>query len=251
VSAAARPTWVSAFVDLPADTFDAGVAFWSGVTGYAVSASRGAAGEFATLVPPDAASDHLRVQRLGGGPPRIHLDLHVPDPGAAADVAAGLGAAVVHRAAEGYVVMRSPGGLVWCLVHDGDEAPRAARAVTWPGGHRSQVDQVCLDVPPAAYDAEVAFWPALTGWQLVPTDTREFARLRVPDDQALRWLVQRLDDDGGPVRAHLDLATDDHDAEVARHVGLGAAVVASHSGWTVLRDPAGSAYCITKRRPRA
>ena len=78
--------WMSAFLDLAADEFDRDVAFWQGVTGYALSATRGAPPEFATLVPPDG-DDYLRVQRLGGGASRIHLDLHVEDPQAEAEAA--------------------------------------------------------------------------------------------------------------------------------------------------------------------
>jgi len=239
------PYWVSAFLDLPADGFDDAIAFWQGVTGYALSERRGSDGEFATLVPPDG-DDYLRVQRVGDG--RIHLDLHVDSPQVAAEAAIELGAHVLIRHEEGYVVLRSPGRFVFCFVrHDGARRPHPA---TWPGGHRSMVDQVCLDVPPERYDAEVAFWQALTGWELTDIDMSEFERLQPPDEQPLRWLVQRLDDEGGEVRAHLDLATDDRDAEVARHVALGATVGPANDEWTVLTDPVGTAYCITSRRPR-
>ena len=71
-----------------------------------------------------------------------------------------------------------------------------------------------------------------------------------PDAQPLRWLLQRLHDPDGAVRAHLDLACDDRAAETARHVALGATVVRVHDGWTVLTDPVGTAYCITGRPPR-
>ena len=45
--------WLTLFLDFPASSFDAGVAFWREVTGSALSPFRGAAGEFATLLPPD------------------------------------------------------------------------------------------------------------------------------------------------------------------------------------------------------
>ena len=71
----------------------------------------------------------------------------------AAEAAIELGAHVLVRHEEGYVVLRSPGGFVFCFVrHDAARRPRPA---TWPDGHRSLVDQVCLDVPPERYDAEV------------------------------------------------------------------------------------------------
>ena len=241
------PYWVSAFLDFGSGDFDRGTAFWRDVTGYLVSETRGETDQFATLVPPDG-DDYLRVQHLDDGPGRIHLDLHVDHPTYAAEAAVELGGHVLVRHEAGYVVLRSPGGLVFCFVsHPAAQRPAA---VTWPDGHRSQVDQVCLDVPPAAYDVEVAFWQGLTGWDLTEVDEREFERLQPPDDQPLRWLVQRLDDDGGPVRAHLDLAAEDRDAEVARHVALGATEVARHEWWTVLADPVGTTYCITRRTPR-
>lgn len=239
------PFWVSAFLDLPADGFEEAVAFWQGVTGYGLSERRGSNGEFATLVPPDG-DDYLRVQRIDDGP-RIHLDLHVENPQIAAEAAIELGAHVLVRHEDGYVVLRSPGGFVFCFVrHDAARKPRPA---TWPDGHRSAVDQVCVDVPPERYDAEVTFWQRLTGWELTDVEESEFERLQPPDEQPLRWLVQRLDDEGGPVRAHLDLASDDRDLEVARHVSLGATELSRHEWWTVLTDPAGTTYCITRRTP--
>jgi hypothetical protein len=241
------PSWVSAFLDFAPGDFDRGVEFWQGVTGYSLSSRRGADGEFATLVPP-TGDDYLRVQALADGPGRVHLDLHVANPTVAAEAAVELGAHVLVRHELGYVVLRSPGGFVFCFVHA--ERSRRPPAATWPDGNRSQVDQVCLDVPPAAYDAEVAFWQALTGWELDPDVSAEFARLEPTDDQPLRWLVQLLDDDEPAVRAHLDVACDDRAAEVARHVALGATVGPAHDEWTVLTDPVGTTYCITTRRPR-
>jgi hypothetical protein len=241
------PFWVSAFLDFAPGDLERGVAFWAGVTGYAVSDVRGDEGEFATLLPP-SGDDYLRVQQLADGPVRVHLDLHVADPRVAAEAAIEAGAHVLVRHEAGYVVLRSPGGLVFCFV-----AHRAARRpapATWADGTRSMVDQVCLDVPPSAYDVEVAFWRTITGWDLTDVDEPEFERLQPPDEQPLRWLVQRLDDDQPAVGAHLDLAAEDREAEVARHVALGAAVVAEHPWWTLLTDPTGLRYCVTRRTPR-
>jgi hypothetical protein len=221
------PTWLTAFLDLPADEFDPAVAFWREVTGYGLSAPRGEHDEFATLVP--AAGDaFLRVQRVDDGQSRVHLDVHEPG--------------------REFAVRASPGGLSFCQVA-GTEAVRPAPA-TWPGGHRSVVDQVCLDIPPEVYDAECRFWASLTGWELFQAGRPEFRRLRVPGGQPLNVLLQRLDSADGSVRAHLDLATDDRDAETRRHELLGATVAAVQEGWTVMRPPAGPAYCITGRAPR-
>ncbi|GAA2142799.1 hypothetical protein GCM10009844_14380 [Nocardioides koreensis] len=242
------PFWVSAFLDLAPDEHERGVAFWQGVTGYRLSEPRGEHGEFATLVPPEG-DDFLRVQRLGGGPSRIHLDLHVAAAPAAAERADSLGVRVVQRPGAGYVVLESPGGFTFCFVHHRSaERPPPA---TWPGGHSSQVDQVCLDIPSSIHERECEFWSEVTGLRRhdrIRSD--EFSRLVGGEPMAVKLLMQRLDDPDGPVRAHLDLATTDRAAETARHVGLGARVLADQDGgWTVLAGPAGPAYCITDRAP--
>lgn len=240
------PAWITAFLDFAPEGFDAGVQFWSGVTGYDVSAPRGESDQFATLVPGDGHG-FLKVQRLDEGGDRVHLDLHVPDPRAAADGAAGLGATVVADE-DGYVALRSPGGLPFCFVpHPGSRRPAPT---AWPGGHSSLVDQVCIDAPAASYEREAEFWRDLTGWEprssAVSTDFRSLQR---PEGQPFRLLLQRLGEATGTTRAHLDWATTDRVAETARHVALGARVVDVRPVWTVLADPLGRAYCLTDRDP--
>lgn len=240
------PSWITAFLDLAPEAFDQGVRFWRDVTGYPLSEPRGDQDQFVTLVPLTGDS-HLRVQRLPVGRGRIHLDLHVAWPRVAADRAVALGAREV--ADLGHVVMVSPGGLLFCLVPEGEREP--APATEWPGGHRSQVDQVCLDIPAELYEREVGFWEEVTGRELVPSPGHpEFHRLVRPLDQPLQLLLQRLGEPMGEVRAHLDLATSDRAAETARHEALGATMVIARDGWTVLTDPTGSAYCLTDREPR-
>ena len=234
---------MSAFIDVPASDFESSVSFWSAVSGHPPSARRGADDEFVALVPP-VGDDHLRMQRVGDGAPRIHLDLHVPDPRSAADRAVALGAREV--ADNGYVVLRSPGGLTFC--HVGHPAASAAPPGRWPDGSRSIIDQLCLDIPRSIFDGEAAFWQSLLGWPSVGSSYAEFERLARPDGQALRVLLQRVGDNE-PVRAHLDLACSAREREVLRHVGLGARVVAEHDAWTVMADPAGMAYCLTDRPP--
>lgn len=240
------PFWVSAFLDLAPDHFEPGMTFWSGVTGYDVSPPRGELGEFVSLVPPDG-DGYLRAQRLEEGADRIHLDLHVEDPRRAADRAGALGATEV--ADHGYVVMRSPGGLTFCFVSHREE--RRPSPTTWSDGHVSMLDQVCIDIPSSAFEDECGFWEEVTGRQATSAPPHEeFRRLTRPEAQALELLVQRLDEDAGGVRAHFDLATSDREAEIARHVGLGASRIQDHDWWTVMSDPVGREYCITRRTPR-
>ncbi len=240
------PSWVSAVLDLAVREHDEAVAFWAGVTGYAVSEPRGGADEVCSLTPPDG-DEHLLAQRVAAGPSRIHLDLHVVDPRAAADVALERGATEVHASDHGHVVLTSPGGLRFCLVTHPASVP--APPATWPGG-RSVVDQVCLDVAPTAYDAERRFWADTLGRTLASSSiSPEFESLAPPPGQRLRILLQRLDADQPSTTAHLDLACDDRPVETARHLDLGARVVAEHPHWTVLAGPTGTAYCLTDREP--
>jgi hypothetical protein len=240
------PTWLSAFLDFAPDDFERGVAHWEALTGYPRSESRGDSDQFATLEPP-TGDDFLRVQRLGEGPTRVHLDVHVDDPAAAAREAVGLGAIQVAEHPT-YAVLTSPGGLTFCLVsHARAVRPAPSR---WPGGHTSLLDQVCLDIAPDHFDGEAGFWQALTGWELRRSAAaREFAPLVRPAHQPLRILLQRLDESDGPVSAHLDWATTDREAEAARHVALGSQPVRRFEHWTVMRDPVGTTYCITGRSP--
>jgi Glyoxalase-like domain len=238
--------WLTAFLDRPASSVDTATDFWTRVTGSSLSPVRGDRGEFATLLPPDGDA-FLRVQTLVAGAGRSHLDVHVDDVPAAAGHAVALGASAQPR--DGYVELASPAGFVWCLV-PADGASRRP-APQRRDGVASLVDQLCLDVPPAAFETECAFWAAVTGWSLLRGSRPEFAVLARPEGMPLRLLLQRLDDDppGGAASGHLDLACTDVAREVALHRAWGADVVATFPAWTTLRDPSGVLYCITRRDP--
>jgi hypothetical protein len=238
--------WVTPFLDLPAEGFDTAVAFWAAVTGSTLSAPRGADGEFTTLLPENGDA-YLRVQRVREGGGR-HLDLHIDARvESLIDVAArasALGAAVRHREA-GLIVLDSPGGFPFCLVGWHGEA-----AVPKPVGDR--LDQLCLDIPPDAYERECAFWAHLTGWQLQSGSLPEFAYLVRPPGIPVRLLLQRRDQAqvGDRVTGHLDFAAGDHRAALAeRHVAAGARILARFPSWIALADPVGEPYCLTGRDP--
>lgn len=233
--------WVTAFLDTAEERADEAEVFWSRVTGYRVSPRRGRRDEFATLEPPEGDA-FLKVQRVVQSPPGgLHLDLHTDDVAGLAQHAEELGATASYLE-EGYVVCGSPGGMTFCVVgHPGSRRPGPA---AWPGG-RSLVDQVCLDIPPSRWDSEVAFWEQLTGWER-GRQSGEFGRLVRPEGQPLMFLLQRLDDEQPGVTAHLDLGSDDAEAEAARHVALGATQVRATDGWITLLDPAARPYCVTR-----
>lgn len=237
-----------AFWDFPPETFEAATTFWLEVTDANLSEPLGSNNEFAALTPREGDAC-LWVQRTLSGKGGNHLDLSVDDIAAEAERAKGLGARVVLEE-EGIVVLHSPGGFPFCLVaHHGES--RVPAPVEWPGGQRSIADQLCIDIPPARYEHERDFWKAFTGWSLPPSKGTEFELLERPEGMPMQILLQRLDEAGpdGPVRAHIDLACSDIEAETVRHRELGAVPVRRTEGWQVMRDPAGLEYCITGRVP--
>ena len=243
-----RVTWLTAFIDLPASVHESGSRFWSAAAGAGISPARGDDGEFASLLP-DGGDPHVALQRVGGGEPRGHLDVHVAPGavGAGVDEAVALGAEVIARPEEGaYAVLRSPGGIIHCIV----DHVRAGVAPSprWPGSHLAVIDQVCLDVPAAAFDAEVDYWAGLTGWPRSWAPMPEFAGLERPAQIPLRILVQSCGTDRAGL--HLDLAVTDRAAETQRLAALGATVQSVHEWWTVLRSPSGELFCLTDRRPQ-
>ena len=244
--------WLTAFIDVPTDRFEATGAFWAAVTDTSQSVTRGDQEQFLTFEPA-AGTDHLGLQALDEGP-RIHLDLHVASIPDAVARAVGLGAELVARpnGESGHAILRSPGGFVFCFVDHGGVGERSPR-LTDPVEHR--LDVICIDVPPAGYEAEYAFWSSLTGQALNPIheDFPEFAGIPLRH-QGLPWnvLVQRLGaDDGRAVaEAHLDVSAGaEFAAVVDRHVAMGAEVDRRFDHWAILRDPAGLAYCVTDRDP--
>lgn len=240
--------WTTAFWDFPAEGFEDGTAFWLKVTDSTLSPRRGPDSEFATLMP-NGGDPCLRVQRIRDGKGGNHIDLHVDDVEAETERAQSLGASLI-LAEPGLTVLNSPGGFTFCLV-DYDGEAEVPAPVLWPGGQRSRPDQVCIDIPPQAFDYELAFWRSLTGWPQSGSDWREFRRLLPPSELPLHFLLQRLDstERGQSARAHVDLSCSDVDAEVERHVELGAEKGGRHAHWQVMRDPAGLIYCITDKDP--
>jgi len=239
--------WITAFLDTPFATSAEADTFWLAITGVSLSSRRGPREQFATLQPPQGdAFLRMRMQIVDSEHPGVHLDLHVPDPAETSRHAVSLGADVVANHGT-LVVLTSPGGLRFCLAGHRGERVRPEPTV-WPPGHHSLVDQVCLDIPDGEFDREASFWSSMTGWTRHPGSLPEFDYLQRPAGLPLRLLLQRVGDDG-PVRAHLDLASDDVQTEVARHESLGATVRRRTDAWATLRDPAGREYCITSRDP--
>ncbi|MFI9826238.1 VOC family protein [Streptomyces sp. NPDC051913] len=230
--------WTYAFIDRPAELVARAHEFWTTVTDTRLSPFRG---EFVTLMP-SGADPCVKVQGVDSGAGGAHLDFCVDGVPEFVRSALRLGASTAAEH-EGWSVLRSPAGQLFCVV------PWHGESVRPPVVDGSRLDQVCLDLAPSAYDTEVAFWTALLPeWRSRAGSLPEFHVLAPPPGLPVRILLQRLGEDR-PVSAHLDLACADIEATRLRHEKLGAETVAHGRHWTVLRDPAGGTYCLTGRDP--
>jgi len=113
--------------------------------------------------------------------------------------------------------------------------------------HYSRLSVVVIDVPDEDHEPELAFWRAASGEAL-----RKYEKL--PEyhgaqlhGQDFGLLVQRIG--AGPARVHIDIHTDDLEAEVARLEAAGATRVEQSHFWWVLRDPAGLLFCVVAEPP--
>lgn len=107
--------------------------------------------------------------------------------------------------------------------------------------HRSRLQVVLIDSPPDVADAEVAFWAGALGREPQPEVGTPFTVLAALGS-GLVLAHQRLNE--GTSRIHLDIETDDTEAEVRRLEELGAVRFGGHDGSVQLRDPAGLVLCV-------
>jgi catechol 2,3-dioxygenase-like lactoylglutathione lyase family enzyme len=107
--------------------------------------------------------------------------------------------------------------------------------------HRILLREVVIDVPRDTFAATRDFWAGALLATPTPVDGYpEFTDLV----GAAAGPVLGLQEIDGGARVHIDIETDDVEAEVARLVALGAQVVARPHTWVVLRDPAGLLFCV-------
>jgi predicted enzyme related to lactoylglutathione lyase len=240
--------WMHVFVDVPSQKAEAARTFWSQAIGWAVGSTWDSHPEFTSLEPPEGDS-YVHVQEVDDDP-RIHVDIVVRDLDEEANRLVALGAELRART-HGWQVMHSPGGLPFCLCLEPAEGVRPS-GTQHGDGHRSRLAQVCIDAPADVFEKELAFWKQVTGWEVNRVGRPEFVELVPPSTAPVRLLLQRLgeDDDGTRTRAHIDLGSDDIDAEAERLTGLGARFVDRYDGWALMVDPAGMPFCVTGKSPR-
>ena len=115
--------------------------------------------------------------------------------------------------------------------------------------HRSRLTAVLVDVPTDDLDQTASFWTAALGQEPKTFDKLPEYRVYGEVTPGIEFMVQGTGD-AGP-RVHFDIETDDVEAEVARLKGLGASEVGRHHTWVIMRDPAGTVFCVVEIQVKA
>jgi hypothetical protein len=107
--------------------------------------------------------------------------------------------------------------------------------------HRSRLVGILIDTPATQVGAEVDFWSAALGGSTYPAPGEEQFTVLIDAVPGLFTVVQAVDD---APRYHLDIETDDLEAEVARLTALGAEQVGRWKDAFHMRSPGGHLLCV-------
>jgi predicted enzyme related to lactoylglutathione lyase len=109
--------------------------------------------------------------------------------------------------------------------------------------HRSRLGGFIIDCKTEDLDAAARFWGEALGLKTRPSASTEDKNYVVFDTapNELDIEVQKVDH---PSRVHLDIETDDIEAEVERLERLGAKRVAKIHSWWVMEAPTGQRFCV-------
>ena len=110
--------------------------------------------------------------------------------------------------------------------------------------HRSRLAGFIIDCHTDDLDAASHFWSRALGMRTLGRDGAAYDRL----DGSERDLVIEVQRVEHPSRVHLDIETDDVDAEVTRLEQLGAKRVAFVKRWWVMEAPTGQRFCVVRAK---
>ena len=108
--------------------------------------------------------------------------------------------------------------------------------------HRSRLSTVVIDCKVSDLEAAAAFWSKALNRELDPPDPADpgYRQLASSDDEPM-LLLQQVEHDS---RIHLDIESDDLEAEVARLERLGAKRIKFLKRWWLMQAPTGQVFCV-------
>jgi predicted enzyme related to lactoylglutathione lyase len=115
--------------------------------------------------------------------------------------------------------------------------------------HRSRLAGFIIDCKDADLGEAAAFWSAALDLPVLDPDEGGEGRYARLDGgkHGLHIEVQKVEHDS---RVHLDIESDDIEAEVARLKALGASEVSRprNGRWVVMQAPTGQRFCVVRMR---
>ena len=111
--------------------------------------------------------------------------------------------------------------------------------------HKSRLAGFIIDCRSDDLDRAGLFWSRALGYSLRTSAASEDTQYRLLDTppDGLHIEVQKVDH---PSRVHLDIETDDIEAEVERLEKLGARRVTQVRTWWVMEAPTGQRFCVVR-----
>lgn len=114
--------------------------------------------------------------------------------------------------------------------------------------HHSRLCNLVIDCPVEDLGPAAEFWSRALGKQIASVDQDgdgKYAELATAADEP-QILLQKVDH---AARVHLDIETDDLEAEARRLEALGAKRIEFvHGRWWVMQAPTGHRFCIVRRQ---
>lgn len=109
--------------------------------------------------------------------------------------------------------------------------------------HKSRLAGFIIDCKADDVGVAAEFWSKALGYSIIKSNDPEEAKYRsldTPTDE-VHIEVQAVDHES---RVHIDIETDDIEAEVARLKTLGAKVIKHVRTWCVMEAPTGQRFCV-------
>jgi hypothetical protein len=116
--------------------------------------------------------------------------------------------------------------------------------------HKSRLAGFIIDCKTDDVQSAASFWSRALGMEVRPLPGEEgknYMRLIDPNDR-LQIEVQAV---SHPSRVHLDIESNDVDAEVRRLEALGAKRLQFVQTWWVMEAPTGQRFCVVRAKPGA
>jgi hypothetical protein len=114
--------------------------------------------------------------------------------------------------------------------------------------HRSCLGGLIIDCNTDDLEREAEFWSRALGYEIRPSDDPEDDSYVILDTREGEPYIE-LQSVDHPSRVHLDIKTDDIEAEVARLERLGATRVRHVKRWWIMQAPSGHRFCVIPLRP--